>query len=104
MFEFATPRIDAPQAGQRTSEIEGYYRDADGLVHHFHWEGSRDDVDAALHELFDAGLVDQVSEKLWVHDWNLPRALPPVVARICGLDTITRDDAGQLVRASVNIW
>jgi hypothetical protein len=104
MFTFSTPQIDAPQAGQATSEIEGYYRTADGETHRFHWEGSRDDADTALHELFDAGLVAQASEKFWTHDWNLPRALPPVVARICGLDTITRNDAGQLVRASVNIW
>jgi hypothetical protein len=104
MFKFNTPQIDAPQAGQATSEIEGYYRTPDGVSRAYHWEGFSDDAEAALHELFDAGVVTQASEKFWTHQWNLPRALPPVVARISGLDTITRDEAGQLVRSSVNIW
>lgn len=103
-FQFTTPQIETPRAGDRTAEVEGYARTADGGFVRYHWEGARDDADAAVRELLDAGAVKQASIKLWVHDWNLPGALPAVRAHICGMDNATLDDTGAVVRTTVNIW
>lgn len=103
-FTFKTPQIETPRAGDRTAQVEGYARTADGGLAHYEWEGAREDADAAARELLDAGAVTQVSIKLWAHDYNLPNALPLVRAHICGMDNATLDDSGNLVRATVNIW
>lgn len=103
-FQFLTPQIETPSAGQRTAEVEGYYRTAEGGYEYYRWEGAREDADAAVRELLRAGLVKQASIKMWAHDWNLPNALPLVRAYICGLDIATIDDNGAVVREPRNIW
>ena len=103
-FQFLTPQIDEPRAGDRTAEVEGYHRTAEGGYAHYHWEGAREDADAAARELLATGLIEQVSIKLWAHDWNLPGALPKVRAHIIGMDSAALDADGNVTRAMVNIW
>lgn len=103
-FTFNTPQIETPRAGDSTAQVEGYARAADGGLAHYMWEGARDNADSAALELLESGLVEQASIKMWVHDWNLPGALPLVRAHICGMDNATLDDSGQLVRTTINIW
>jgi hypothetical protein len=103
-FQFLTPQIETPAAGERTAEVEGYHRTADGGYAHYRWEGAREDADAAVRELLATGLIAQVSIKLWAHQWNLPGALPAVRAHIVGMDKATLDAAGYVIREPVNIW
>ena len=65
--------------------------------------GSEEGALNRVQEAFELDEPSQVEVIKWVHRWNNPGCLPPIVANSCGL-TICKIVDGELVRESINIF